>query len=950
MKSNSRLTNQHTFFLTLIAMMMCVLTCAANHVLANEIDFARDVEPILQKHCAACHNEDDNEGGFIATSYASLMEGASIGEVIVAGESGQSPMYRLMTGEDEPLMPPDDHPRPSEKELATIEAWIDAGAAGPAEDAPPVADATPMKSLDVPALGAAKGKMGGRGATAAAWSPTSGRLAVGSFSKVTISAIDSKQLVQEFNGLPGKVNSLRYSSDGTLLIAATGVTGQSGTAIVWDVDSGKVVQTLIGHSDTLYAAAISADNKTIATASYDRKIILWDVESGKQKNVLTGHNGAVFDLDFSPDSSLLVSASADQTLKLWDTANGRRIETLGEPLKEQLVCRFSPDGTKVFGAGRDNMIRVWRHGSETRASDASQLEQSVFAHTAPIFYLEFSADGSRLITTSEDYTTKVWDATTLTLLSKIENESRDNKTVSTATAMSTDGKSVFLGALNSPNRLETVTEQSPISTKVSTAELNLKPDAAVEPAPESSESEPNDIVDDANSIESSALIMGKIKSTEDASPDADLFSFPAKRGLRMLIQCEATDKDSKVDPHIEILDSAGKSVPRVRLQAVRESYLDFRGKNSDGIDNFRVHNWREMKINNFLYCNGEVVKLYQHPRGPDSGFDVYPGFGKRYGYFGTTPMAHPINEPCYIVEPMPVDGPLTENGLPVFTINYENDDASLRDLGTGARLLFDPPSDGDFVVRVRDVRGESGEDFKYKLTVRAARPGFKVTVKAPEKINLTGGVEFELTAKRIDGFDGPIEVNIEGIPDGLSMTESVVIQAGQVKAFGTIHVVDNELKKADTESIKCAAVANEPNTVEGWKPIDVSKDEPKIRLRVVKPETTLDEAFAEDFDKEIKFQIRPGERLEAKVVAQRLRHRKRISFGMVDAGRNLPRGVYIDDIGLNGLMIIENSNEQRFFITCDEWVEPQTCKFHVKANDVDNQTSWPVTIEVLPAR
>ena len=39
-----------------------------------------------------------------------------------------------------------------------------------------------------------------------------------------------------------------------------------------------------------------------------------------------------------------------------------------------------------------------------------------------------------------------------------------------------------------------------------------------------------------------------------------------------------------------------------------------------------------MKLNQFLYVNGEVVKLWHYPRGPDSGYMVYPGSGSRYGY------------------------------------------------------------------------------------------------------------------------------------------------------------------------------------------------------------------------------------------------------------------------------------------------------------------------------
>ena len=57
-----------------------------------------------------------------------------------------------------------------------------------------------------------------------------------------------------------------------------------------------------------------------------------------------------------------------------------------------------------------------------------------------------------------------------------------------------------------------------------------------------------------------------------------------------------------------------------------------------------------MRINDYLYAGGEVVKFWLFPRGPDSGFVTYPGQGMRWGYFDTTPLAHALGEPCYIVD------------------------------------------------------------------------------------------------------------------------------------------------------------------------------------------------------------------------------------------------------------------------------------------------------------
>src|SRR5690606_30749074 len=127
-----------------------------------------------------------------------------------------------------------------------------------------------------------------------------------------------------------------------------------------------------------------------------------------------------------------------------------------------------------------------------------------------------------------------------------------------------------------------------------------------------------------------------------------------------------------------------------------------------------------------LYMNGEVAKLYRAPQGPDSGFLFYPGMGKRHTYFDTSARAHALDEPCYIVTPYAPGTILPDNGLPTFTVYFENDDESRQAYGKDSFLTFTAPADGTYFVRVSDVRGFSGEEFHYELTARPPRPDFEV--------------------------------------------------------------------------------------------------------------------------------------------------------------------------------------------------------------------------------
>ncbi|MEZ6145856.1 MAG: hypothetical protein R3B91_10670 [Planctomycetaceae bacterium] len=161
-----------------------------------------------------------------------------------------------------------------------------------------------------------------------------------------------------------------------------------------------------------------------------------------------------------------------------------------------------------------------------------------------------------------------------------------------------------------------------------------------------------------------------------------------------------------------------------------------------------------MHLNDYLYANGEVTKLWMYPRGPDSGFNVYPGQGNRWGFFDTTPLAHALNEPCYIVEPHPPGTKLIPNGLPVFTLYFENDDECRRTLGSDSKLFFTAPQDGDYLVKLKDVRGQQGPEYRYSLSIRPRQPDFQVKVQGENPTVSPGSAkEFTVQATRLDGYE-----------------------------------------------------------------------------------------------------------------------------------------------------------------------------------------------------
>jgi hypothetical protein len=98
----------------------------------------------------------------------------------------------------------------------------------------------------------------------------------------------------------------------------------------------------------------------------------------------------------------------------------------------------------------------------------------------------------------------------------------------------------------------------------------------------------------------------------------------------------------------------------------------------------------------------------------------------------------------------------------------------------------------------------------------------------------------------------------------------------------------------------------------------------------------------------LEFTIRPGQTITVKVKAARHDFSDAIDFGREDSGRNLPHGTFIDNLGLNGPLIVEGQNEREFFITAAPKTPPGRRLFHLRAGPDGCQTSLPAVLNVLP--
>jgi hypothetical protein len=98
---------------------------------AVDVDFARDVRPVLQKHCFRCHGEKKQEGGLRLDLRSRALAGGDTAAAIVPGKA-EGELLRRVTSRDEKLAMPPDKPL-ADAEVATLRAWVEQGAKWPDE-------------------------------------------------------------------------------------------------------------------------------------------------------------------------------------------------------------------------------------------------------------------------------------------------------------------------------------------------------------------------------------------------------------------------------------------------------------------------------------------------------------------------------------------------------------------------------------------------------------------------------------------------------------------------------------------------------------------------------------------------------------------------------------------------------------------------------------------------
>jgi hypothetical protein len=393
----------------------------------------------------------------------------------------------------------------------------------------------------------------------------------------------------------------------------------------------------------------------------------------------------------------------------------------------------------------------------------------------------------------------------------------------------------------------------------------------------------------------------------------ELWQFTARKGQPLVVEVQARRLGSPLDSTVDILDTRGQPIPRAVLRCVSKTYTMLRDHDS-GTPGIRLETWNDLATNDYLYAGTELMRIFALPRNPDDDCTFYSRGGQRLGFLGTTPMYHALGATLYKVALYPPGTTLPPNGFPAFTLYYHNDDGG-PGFGRDSRLVFEPPADGLYQVRIGDARGQGGKAYVYRLTVRPPRPSFNVRLNTTNPTVWKGGaVPLTLSADRIDEYEGPIAVRLENLPPGFS-APATTIPAGENRTVLALYAEASAMVPAKATPFKLVAraVIHGREVVTEVQGGHCSVKEPGDIV------TTTEQA---------EVVVRPGGQV---TMTARVERRNGFAGRIPLDVEGLPHGVHVLDIGLNGILVTPEASSRTFVISCEPWVQPQEHPFVVLA-------------------
>jgi WD40 repeat protein/mono/diheme cytochrome c family protein len=386
----------------------------------SRVVFDAQIREIFRARCFKCHGDDEQKGDLNLQHYAAAMKGGSSGVAIVPGKPNSSPLFQAVTHvEGVEKMPPKSERIP-DAEIEMIRAWITAGA--PEKEGSAVRTVarlqmpemgrerpvTPVMPVNLPVV-----ERGGcpHPVTALAASPWAPLFARAVRDAVELRHADNGLLLGTLSFPEGIPFVLRFSRDGSRLMAAGGNAVSSGKVVLFDVRTGTRVAELGDENDAVLAADWSPDGKWVALGGSGRTVKVFATADGREVYRIRKHTDWITSIAFSPDSRYLATGDRAGGIHLWEPSSGAIVLSLSEHRDAIHALEWRADSRLLASASEDGSVIVWdaKDGWPAYTLSAGQPAVKIKRMRGGVLSVAWFGNGA-LSTVGRDRCVRVWSS------------------------------------------------------------------------------------------------------------------------------------------------------------------------------------------------------------------------------------------------------------------------------------------------------------------------------------------------------------------------------------------------------------------------------------------------------------------------------------------------------------------------------------------------------------
>ncbi len=251
-------------------------------------------------------------------------------------------------------------------------------------------------------------------------------------------AYDHERIMLVLEGHQSVIFGAAWSPDGAYIATAS----RDSTVRIWDAATGDLRDTFAGHEGAVKTVAWSPDGSRIASGCDDNMVLIWEpfTDYGDAYNtvlMLSGHTRPVTSVTWSPDGTLLISGGEDSTARVWNTATGQQVGLIELAAGRVNAAVFAPHGDKpstpphlrVALASSEGTASLWTLTPAQDGTLTPRLDWTLAGHLLAVTDVDWSPNGARVVTVSDDRTALVWDAETGVELYTLEGHGDDVEAV-----------------------------------------------------------------------------------------------------------------------------------------------------------------------------------------------------------------------------------------------------------------------------------------------------------------------------------------------------------------------------------------------------------------------------------------------------------------------------------------------------------------------------------------